>query len=490
MYSLLLALSLPPTPVLSIPTAAVLVLDAEYDKRKNAAGKDLGKLWKLYEWCVAEKREKDAKATLRTILKVDPNHKDANLASGHVLVDDKWFTSQKKADEYKQAKEEEEKKALGLVSYKDEWVPAEDVPFLERGLTRDEQGKWVNAEEVKKLAAGWIRQDLEWVDPKEADRVSAGLWKCGAEWLPLDKANEYHNAIGNWWRIPGDKFTFYSTVDRATLTGAVARVADRAYADMEALFGMKPMLPPIVVVFRDAEQYGRYAAGSEEDGLPGTEIFGLSSIHHAYYAELAFESPSDPRSAYLGAGVGYWDSQAKDGAKWGVHSVRQATAQSWVEAVDPSAKWIDKLRKDARKIEPKGFWEEKRLPRWYRYGACSYVERYFNDTSVKSGGDPQWARKWSISNIASQGGLRQLKQLFEFKLEASMGADGAKLMNEAGLIMAFISDGACAPVQEKNKAFLEAFRTGKDKKTLDPLAKALEAEILKQEAALKAWSGL
>jgi hypothetical protein len=80
--------------------------------------------------------------------------------------------------------------------------------------------------------------------------------------------------------------------------------------------------------------------------------------------------------------------------------------------------------------------------------------------------------------------------VFEFKLDASMGSEGAKLLSEAGLLVAFIQDGGCAPVQEKNKAVLEAFRAGKDKKALDPLVKALETEIGKQEATLKAWAGL
>lgn len=477
------------TPEVHFEDYAGMILDAEYDKRKNEAGKDLAKLWKLYEWCVAEKRDKEAKSTLKAILKIDANHKEANVASGHVFLDGKWFTSQKKADEYQKAKEEEEKKAQGLVSYKGEWVPADDVPFLERGLVKDDRGNWISADEAKKLAEGWSRQDLEWIDPKEASKVAAGLWKCGSEWLPLDKADEYHNDIGDWWRIPGDNFTFYSTIARGTLTTAVAETAGHAYADLEGIFGMKPQLAPIVVLLRDAEQYGAYAAGSEEDERFPTEIDGLSSIHHAYYAEIAFETTGDPRSTYLGAGVGYWDAAAKDGDKWGVHSVRHAAAQSWLEAIDPSMKWLDKLRKDG-KVDPRGFWEEKRLPRWYRYGAASYAERYFSDPTVKTGGDKQWARKWSVSNITAKGGLRQLKQVFEFKLDSSMGGDGAKLMNEAGLLVAFLQDGGCEPVQQKNKAFLEAFRAGKDKKTLDPLVRALETEISKHEAMLKAWAGL
>ena len=471
---------------LTAPTA--IAADAEYEKRKNEAGKDTTKLWKLYEWCKEQKKEKEAKATLKAILKADPNHREANEASGNVLHDGKWFTSQKKVDEYKKTKEEEEARAKGLVSWKGQWVPAEDLPFLERGLTRDDSGNWISAEDAKKLAEGWVKQDLTWIDPKEKDKVAQGLWKCGAEWLPLDKADDYHNDLADWWQIPTDTFLYYTTIARDTLTKRVSETANYAYNDMAALFGVKPSLPPVLVLLRDAEQYGSYAAGSEEDERGPTEIEGLSSIHHAYFAELSIKIV-DQEIRFENSGVGYWDAVAKDGDKWGVHSVRHAAAQSFVESLDPSPKWMDKVKKE-RKVEPKGFWEEKRLPRWYRYGACSYTERYFNDITVKSGGDKQWAKKWSVGNIQAKGGLRQLKQIFEFNLDAGMGPDGAKLLNEAGLLVAFIQDGNCAPVTEANKAFLDAFRAGKDKKALDPLARALETAIQKNEAALKTWAGL
>lgn len=280
MFSALLLTILPPTTQPTIATApAVLVLDAEYDKRKNEAGKDLAKLWQLYEWCKEQKREKDGKATLKAILKVDPNHREANEASGNLFFDGKWFANQKKVDEYKKAKEDEEARAKGLVSYKGQWVPAEDLPFLERGLTRDENGNWVSAEEAKKLAEGWTKQDLQWIDPKDKEKVAQGLWKCGAEWLPLDKANDYHNDIADWWQVPGDKFVFYSTIDRSTLEKRIVDTTGYAYADMERVFGAKPSLPPVVVLLRDAEQYGSYAAGSRRTSArrPRSRVFPRST---------------------------------------------------------------------------------------------------------------------------------------------------------------------------------------------------------------------
>lgn len=127
-----------PTPATLAPRA--VAEDVEFEKRKTEAGDDPTKLWKLYEWCRDSKREKEAKTILKKIVKVDPNHKDANIALGNVFYDGKWFANQKKVDEYKKEQEVAEKTAQGLVQWKDQWVPAEDVPFLERGLKRDPNG--------------------------------------------------------------------------------------------------------------------------------------------------------------------------------------------------------------------------------------------------------------------------------------------------------------------------------------------------------------
>ena len=94
-----------------------------------------------------------------------------------------------------------EKTAQGLVQWKDQWVPAEDVPFLERGLTRDPSGKWVDAEEAYLGIAVTDRDDGQdwlsetyWIsdialadrDPEEVRRVVAALERSIAKvnaWL-------------------------------------------------------------------------------------------------------------------------------------------------------------------------------------------------------------------------------------------------------------------------------------------------------------------
>lgn len=474
------------------PTSAAVVLpqqDVELEKRKAEAGNDTLKLWKFYEWCRDTKREKEAKAALRKIVKLDPQHKDANVALGHVFYDGKWFPTQKQLDEYKKEQELAAKKAQGLVLWKEQWVPAEDVPFLERGLVRAENGEWVDAEEAKKLAEGWTRQDLDWIPPDEKGKIEEGLWKCDGQWLALSDADACHAELTRWWRIPFERFHLYTTCERDLAVGSVKRELENGFDELVRAYGLQPSRPVAVIVLRDRDQYSKFASGDEDTQRMPTDARGLSSVHHAYFADNHFEvTESGP---VLGLGVGYWDAATKDGPKWGVHSVRHALGLSFAEALDPSQKTLDKHRKTPMRGE--AFWDafyaEKRIPAWFSYGAAAYAERYYRDNNVGIGGDPLWTRKWSAGNIRDRGGLRPLKQILEFDLTVDGGADSEKLINEAGLVVAFLLDGGNAAIAPKLGAFQEAIRSGKDRKGVGEAAKALEAEIMKQEAELKKFAG-
>lgn len=472
------------------PTTPRAAEDVEFEKRKTEAGDDTTKLWKLYEWCRDSRREKEGKTILRKIVKLDPGHKDANIALGNVFYDGKWFPNQKKVDEYKKEKETAEKTAQGLVPWKDQWVPAADVPFLERGLVRDANGNWADPAEAKKIEEGWVRQDLEWIPPAEKENVGKNLWKCGDQWLAIQEADEYHSEIGQWWRIPFERFHLYTTCERDAAMQKVKRELENGYDELVRAYGAAPSRPIVVIVLRDGAQYSSFATGDEAMQRPTTDALGLSSVHHAYFADQNFEPSGD--SPVLGVGVGYWDVSSDKGNKWGVHSVRHALGLSFAEALDPSTKTVEKNRKSG--LKPDQFWDafyaEKRIPNWFRYGAATYAERYYRDNTVGIGGDPLWARKWSVGNIQARGGLRQLKLILDFNLTVEGGADSEKLINEAGLVVAYLLDGGDAALTEKLKKLQEAITTGKEKKVVAEAAKALEADIVKHEAELKKFAGL
>lgn len=455
----------------------------EYEKKRKEAGKDPEQLWELYLWCDANALDKQGRSCLRAVIKADPLHRPAHEKLGHLEYDGKWFTTEKKLEKYKKENEERIAKEKGLARYQGEWVPKDDIPYLERGMIRDEEGEWVSAEEQEKIKGGWKKQDTVWIAPEEIPNIEKGFWKCGEKWLKLEDANRHHSDIGKWWIIPSDHFLLYTTCDRGIAEKALEYM-DRAYKDVIGVLGVSPSVPVNVGMFRDLKQFSEFSTGSQKFNM--TDARGLSSIHYAFFADLWFEPES---LTFLGAGVGYWDSSTESGNSFGPHSARHAAAMSIIEAIDPSPKGQENVRKKKAVTDAyvKLFWGEKRLPEWYRYGVSSYADRYFVDQFVKRGGNPHWAREWSVSNLMSKGGLRPLNEVFHAELTVDAAEDSMKLLNERGLVMAFIVDGKCGPVAAKYGAVKHAIKKDGD---LKKAFKDLEVEVIKNEKALREFAGI
>ena len=491
--ALLLPASPSPAPLArGEPSAQQPQQDAEFEQRRKAAGNDVDKLWDVYKWCKEQKKDDKGRSVCRQILKIDPNFEDANLALGYVKYDDKWFPSQKKIEEYKKEQAAKDAKTAdkdGLVDFKGQRVPPEDVPFLEKGLVKDDEGKWVNAEELKRKKDGWILQDLEWVSPADKANVEKGLWKCDDKWLTLDEANTFHHELYKWWRIPTEHYWLYTTHDRALALEKFKPILDQAWDDLTKVSGFEPERKPIVVLLRDNEQYQLCAVGDTGEDFPETDGHKLSTWFNAYFSERAAHPlGGEP----MLAGIGFWNPDAKDGDKWGVHAARRALGLAFADALDPSAKALEKAKK-TKKYERdflQEFQEEKRIPEWFRQGVASYAERYYVDTSVGRNGNLQWPREWSVENIKNKGGLRPIKQLMDPKFQLKSGDDAPKVTNELGLMIAFAVDGKCAPVTEKFKVVQAGLKSNKNKKELGADIQALADEIIKQEAELRKFAGL
>jgi hypothetical protein len=455
---------------------------AEYEKRRKEAEGDEKKLWSLYEWCDKNDMKTEARSCLRAILKLDDRDKRAHELLGEVFYDGKWFPNEKKVEEYKQKELEAKAKSSGKVIYKGELVDPADVPFLEKGLTKTEDGRWVNAEEEKKIKEGWVRQDLEWIPPAEVPQKEKGLWKCGENWLATAEADKFHSEVGRWWRIPSDHFVLYSTCSRAVSEQALLKM-ESAYRELARVYGRNPTTQVVVGLLNSRDQYGLFARG--EAGIPQPEARGLSSVHGSFMGESWLE-PVD--AGFPMAGVAYWDvSNAKDKA-FGEMFARHAAGQSFAEALDPSPKTLAKIQKSqlsaALGVE---FWAEKKIPEWFRFGAAAYVERYMLDNLVEAGGDPQWRFKWSVENLTNKGGLDPLDRIFEFKVSVDDIDGSNKLINESGLLVAFVLDGKCPSVIEKHGALKEAIKSGKD---IEKAGKALAEELKKNEPKLRAFANL
>jgi hypothetical protein len=467
--------------------------EAEYERRRKLADKDADKLWDLHDWCKEKKLDKDAKSCLRRIVQLKPDDEKAHKLLGDVPYDGKWFPSAAKVEEYKKqlsdkaAKDAEKAaKEKGLVKFKDQWVTPEDLPFLKRGLSKNDKGEWVDPEEQKKIAEGYVRQDLEWIPPAEKDNIAKGLWKCGDKWLELEKANEYHNEFYQWWKIPHEKkFVLFTTCARNVAEQVDKNLAN-AWDDLVKCYGQEPATPPAVIILHNQQAYESFAAGDQDEGRQPSESAGLSSTHYAYFADAAVNNETGELALW---GVSFWDASTETGPKFALHSTRHALGQSFAEALDPSTKALEKIQEEKR-FDPKAFWEEKKLPTWFRYGAASYAERYFTDHTVKVGGNNRWAIEWSLTNLLSRGGMLPIKEVLEFTPSVDNAAETQVWYNRVGLLMYFAVDGKCAPVTEKLSAFQDALKTGKDQKTVAAAAKALASELAKHDAELRKFAGL
>lgn len=447
----------------------------EYKRKREEAGKNVDSLWKLYEWCEAFGLSKEGRSCLRAIVKVDKEHEGAHEALGHFYYDGKWFKTQKKLDAYKKKEEKRKADEEGLVKHEGEWVSAEDLPFLKRGMIRDENGQWIDEETHRRTTEGWKQQDLTWISPDEQAKADSGLWKCGSEWLSLEAANEFHSKLDQWWTIPTDYFVVYSTCSREVTMEAVDHM-DRAFRELSRIYGRAPKEPVPVFLMRSQAQYGALASGNGR-AADVSETHGLSSIHYAYFADILFLE-GEHGVEWLRAGVSYWDAGAENGAQWGAHSVRHAAAQSFAEALDSSPKAVSKFessgelsRKDLDK-----YMAEKKVPEWFRVGAVTYSERYFVDSLVAAGGNPYWPRDWSIQNILNKGGLQPLKEILDGELSVGTPEASTKRMNSLGLVMAFILDGKVPELKQAHAAVKAALKSDKDgAKEFKALAKVLAA---------------
>ena len=329
----------------------------------------------------------------------------------------------------------------------------------------------------RRLVKGWVLQDLEWIEPKDAEQVDAGYWYVDGEWLELERANRRHSKIDRMWVIPRAEVLLHTTLDREVALRAIG-VMERAIEEMRKVFGAEPELPLRVGLVRDEEQYDRFAFGDPDGRRLPSHAGRWNLIHSAFFAE-SFFVPEKRKHEYRGMGIGYWDSLAPNGDLFGVNAARLAVGLSYVEALDPSPKAVRSAAKDGPGSDYySAFRAEKKLPEWLRYGAAVYAERYYEDTTVPSDGDPWWARNWSTDSLRGRGGMRPLDEIFTFEIDPADRADGQKFLIEAGLVVAFIVDGGCAPVSVEHAKLKKALLAGRvTGGHIEALSEALRANV-------------
>ncbi len=461
--------------------------DSELEQRRAAAGEDVAKLWELHEWCAGTQRAEASTRALRTLVRLDPDHERARAALGHVRLGTRWFTSSWALERFALSQDPVAAARLGRVEYQSLWMHRDERALAVKGWVKDhETGLWLTPSDAKRIAQGWVRQDLEWIPPEDATQVDAGLWLVDGEWLDLARADRRHATLDSMWRIPGPEILVHSTAERAVALRAM-QAMERALIDLRRVFGTEPVLPIAVAVLREEEQYDRFAFGDPDGRRPPAHAGRLHAVHSAYFAESWFPR-SESKREFGGLGVCVWDTRVRDGDAYGVHAARLAAGLAFVEALDPSPLAVRKaLSAGPGPDHYAAYQAEKQLPAWLRWGAAVYGERYFEDDTVAPDGDRWWARTWSLDNLRMRGGLRELGAVFAFELDPDDREDSLKLLIEAGLVVAFAVDGDCAPVVAAHAAFTKALAAGRPPARL---AAALAEAIAAHEAELRAFAGL
>lgn len=471
--------------------------DAEVDAKITALGRDVAKLLELASTYTTASRDDAAKKVYKKILEIDAENEVAHKALNHQLYDKKWFESFAELAKYKR-EEAAKMKSKGLARFKEEWVPEADVPFLKMGWTKDAAGLWLDPAEVARAkqiedfkAAGctFRADDNSWVAPADSAKWAALQWKCGEEWVDMAKANEFHSKIEQSWELVGEHFEVWTTCDWEG--GNFARWhADKTHAELVRLFGVEPKTKPHFFVLNSLQQYNQ-ASGAQPILI---ESEGLSSLHGAYFADAFYDTSANP-PRYLGCGVSYWDRKDPKIASWGPYWLRWAAAQSFVDAIDPSwsaiAEWVSADARGDFANYPGPFWSEKKIPRWLRYGAASYVERFMKNPEAAAGADPWDMRAFACAEIKKAGGLSKLDDVFAFKLDVKDTPGSTRLYQEAGLLVAYLLDGAAndKELAEKHKAFQTALKSG-SKADVATAATALQKALAKHERDIKKFAAL
>ena len=469
----------------SSEASADSALDKEFELRLAATRNDPEGLWELHSWCIARAGGRQAQKLLHRILLMDPDHEGARVALGYAGEPGFWFRSRAAYDRYRRGQEASVARGRGHVEFEGTWLHPEERSLAGRGWEKDwSTGQWTSRADRRRLAEGWARQDMLWIRPEEVPRLERGLWLADGEWVELDSANRRHSKIRSMWRIPTREVVLHSTADRSVSLNAIEHMG-RAIEDLNKVFGLEPRLPLEVALLRDEEQYDRLAFGDPDGRRPATDAGRMHVVHSAYFAESWFVQ-ADGKRAFQGMGVGFWDPLAPHGDAFGLHSARLALGLSYVDAIDPSPKTVKKaIAKGLGETYHEDFQAEKQLPAWLRIGAAVYAERYFFDAHTAEGGNPWWARDWSLENLSQRGGMRPLAQVLAFRFDPADRDASLRLLLEVGALVAFLVDGECAPVAEAHAELKQALVAGRLHANR---VEALTAALLQHENQLRGFA--
>lgn len=419
-------------------------LKQELRAKETAAKQDPDALFAAGKWAEEKGLAAESKRIFQAVLKIKPDHAEANAALGNELVDGKWLSA-KDAEAARKKAREAEFKAKGLVEVSGVWVEKDHVDDAKRGLFHFE-GQRVGKEEILALQSGKVRHPItdELIDGKHLEQAKEGMFPIGTEgrWVSEKEADNYHSDAKRPWVFRTTYCTIISTQSLAKIR-EMKNVADSAYEKIRPILGNHEPLPPNRPVIH-------VATTENEFKELGTQLGDETSSTGAFLAREGILGNLPYQSGFRPA-ICHWH---KD---WGPYYLRHATALAYVHGLCADA--------------------GAEVPLWFLTAFGGYASRFANDSDAG----------WFGVQHQKKGGVKNLKGFFAgFAINGEMESTMIDYnIYQAGLLISYLSRGRDDKLIEAMKNVTDMLASRKAK-GIDKVITKLAEQFAANESAIAA----
>jgi hypothetical protein len=406
---------------------------AEFEKKYAEVGgadcKDANALFQVALWAEQNNLKTDSKRLLRQVIKIDTDHAEARALLGYEKFEGKWLTK-REIEREKAKKEEADKAALGLKKWKGEWVPAADYEKLEKGLVKVEvegQTKWVTPVEKERIDKGMTLFDGMWVTPEALEHLKKGEFPVGDKWLSESEADKVHSDFSSPWEMEGELCTLVTTCKYKFAKTALLHADESVRQAYKILSLEMPKDAPKIglIMVKDRADYTNL-------GQPVSDPNDASMS-----SEWSTFILSDQQTGRLVAVTIYEVLQEGNDTGNDIFSLGHVRFAAAFAAL-----------RNLPLAEP--------TPLWFNLGLACYCERYWQAFAPAQ--QIVGLQKWSLDSLNREGGLLQLKPMFDaFEVKRHT-------ILQAGLLVSYLQNAQLTPkIDEQWKKCKEALKAPKQK---------------------------
>ncbi|MFK7739453.1 MAG: hypothetical protein AB8H80_03950 [Planctomycetota bacterium] len=373
-------------------------LKRELRTMEKAAKKDPEKLFEAATWASEKELDKDAKRILQKVLKMAPDHAEANKLAGNVQIEGKWLPKAE-ADKLREAAMEAEYAGKGYKKVDGLWIEPELVEDAKKGIFHHGD-EIVTRDEKLALMTDKARHPItgRMIDKKQLDKAKEGYFQvAGGKWVDRKEADEFHSSFARPWVFRSYKTTIMSTLPLEEIEKIKVH-SDDGVETAAPFFGgreLPPALRPVIMVAATRSEYTELGQSLGD----GTDVAG------------AFLITEDATFSLNGRVVR--PAICENEKDWGSRYIRHAAALAYINAI----------------AEESG----ADLPLWFVHGVGSLTSRFHNDA------DAGWFGKQHIA----KGGVSDIRSFFnDFELSSDLQPKQIGFnLYQAGLLLSYATRG-------------------------------------------------